>query len=233
MLATDIAETSVTIEGVSTVVDSGLARKPRFDPGSGLSRLVTEAIPVASADQRAGRAGRTGPGVCLRLWTRDQEIGRETHRRPEILDADLVPLALELALWGVRDPRALAWIDPPPARHWQRAVEILGTLGALDPAGALTPLGRRLGELPVHPRLAAMLVAGQATGTAGTAADLAALSPARPLAGPDRGAAGDRHRTQAGRPGGPPRGSQGPRRRPVAPHRHRPAGAPAPVDAGN
>ncbi len=175
VLATDIAETSVTIEGVSTVVDSGLARKPRFDPGSGLSRLVTEPIPLASADQRAGRSGRTGPGVCLRLWTRDQEVGREVHRRPEILDADLVPLALELALWGVRDPRALAWIDPPPARHWQRAIEILGTLGALDPAGALTPLGRRLGELPVHPRLAAMLVAGQATGTAGTAADLAAL----------------------------------------------------------
>jgi ATP-dependent helicase HrpB len=175
VLATDIAETSVTIEGVSLVIDSGLARKPRFHPGSGLSRLVTEPIPLASANQRAGRAGRTGPGACLRLWTRAQEVGREVHRRPEILDADLVPLTLELALWGVRDPFQVPWIDPPPAHHWRRAVETLRTLGALDDSGAVTGLGRRLGELPVHPRLAVMLIAGHAAGAAATAADLAAL----------------------------------------------------------
>jgi len=114
VLATDIAETSVTIEGVTTVIDGGLARKPRFHAGSGLTRLVTEPIPLASAQQRAGRAGRLGPGVCYRLWTRAQEVGRAPHRRAEMLDADLAPLALDLALWGLRDPAALRWLDPPP-----------------------------------------------------------------------------------------------------------------------
>ena len=175
VLATDLAETSVTIAGVTGVVDSGLARKPRFDPGSGLTRLVTEAIPLASADQRAGRAGRTGPGVCLRLWTRAQEVGRPAHRRPEILDADLAPLALDLALWGVRDPAALRWLDAPPPHHWAQAIAVLSALGALDGAGAVTPLGRRLGELPVHPRLGVMLLAGEARGAVALAADLAAL----------------------------------------------------------
>ena len=115
ILATDIAETSVTIEGIGVVVDCGLARKPRFQPGSGLTRLVTEPISRASAQQRAGRAGRLGPGTCYRLWTRDQETGRPEHRPAEILQADLAPLALDLALWGVRDPGVLAWLDPPPA----------------------------------------------------------------------------------------------------------------------
>ncbi|MBS1202661.1 MAG: ATP-dependent helicase HrpB, partial [Chromatiaceae bacterium] len=175
VLATDIAETSVTIEGVTTVIDSGLARKPRFDPGSGLSRLVTEPIPLASADQRAGRAGRLSPGVCLRLWTRAQEVGRPAHRRAEILDADLAALALDLALWGIRDPAALSWLDPPPVHHWRQAVSLLQDLGALDGSGAISALGRRLTELPLHPRLAVMRVAGQELGAGRLAADLAAL----------------------------------------------------------
>jgi ATP-dependent helicase HrpB len=175
VLATDIAETSVTIEGVTTVIDLGLARKPRFDPGSGLTRLVTEPIPLASAEQRAGRAGRLGPGLCLRLWTRGQEVGRAAHRRPEILEADLAPLVLELALWGVRDPGSLRWLDPPPEHHWGQAVALLQDLGALDPGKAITPLGRALAELPLHPRLATLVAAGLDQGADRLAADLAAL----------------------------------------------------------
>ena len=175
VLATDIAETSVTIEGVTTVIDLGLARKPRFDPGSGLTRLVTEPIPLASAEQRAGRAGRLGPGLCLRLWTRGQEVGRAAHRRPEILEADLAPLVLELALWGVRDPGNLRWLDPPPEHHWGQAVGLLQDLGALDPGRPITPLGRALAELPLHPRLATLVAAGLDLGAGRLAADLAAL----------------------------------------------------------
>lgn len=175
VLATDIAETSLTIEGVTTVIDLGLARKPRLDPSSGLSRLVTEPIPLASAEQRAGRAGRLAPGLCLRLWTRAQEVGRAAHRRPEIRDADLAPLALELALWGVRDPGTLRWLDPPPAHHWGQAIALLQDLGALDPGGALTPLGRLLAEQPLHPRLAVLVTAGLERGAGRLAADLAAL----------------------------------------------------------
>jgi ATP-dependent helicase HrpB len=189
VLATDIAETSVTIDGVEAVVDSGLTRKPRFQPGSGLTRLVTEAISRASADQRAGRAGRLGPGTCYRLWTRDQEAGRPEHRQAEILQADLASLALDLALWGLSDPAALAWLDPPPGPAWSQAVALLGALGALDTAGAVTALGRRMADHPLHPRLARMLVAamdgghagstgadpGATEGNGGDAADLAAL----------------------------------------------------------
>jgi ATP-dependent helicase HrpB len=175
VLATDIAETSVTIEGVTTVIDLGLARKPRFDPGSGLTRLVTEPIPLASAEQRAGRAGRLGPGLCLRLWTRAQEVGRPAHRRPEILEADLALLVLELALWGVRDPATLRWLDPPPEHHWGQALALLQDLGALDSNGTLTHLGRTLAEQPLHPRLAVLVAAGLEQGAGGLAADLAAL----------------------------------------------------------
>ncbi|MBK1733223.1 ATP-dependent helicase HrpB [Thiococcus pfennigii] len=174
VLATDIAETSVTIEGVTTVVDCGLTRKPRFDPGSGLARLVTEPIALASATQRAGRAGRLGPGTAYRLWTRAQEVGRPEHRPAEILQADLAPLALELALWGVRDPSDLQWLDPPPAPAWAQAVALLRDLGALDATGRLTRLGRRLAELPVHPRLARLLAAAPPAGRP-LACDLAAL----------------------------------------------------------
>jgi ATP-dependent helicase HrpB len=173
VLATDIAETSVTIEGITTVVDSGLARKPRFDPGTRLTRLATEPISRASADQRAGRAGRIGPGTCYRLWTRGQEVGRPAHRQAEILQADLAPLVLDLALWGIREPTELSWLDPPPARAWSQSVGLLKMLDALDAGGAITPLGRRMAELPVHPRLARMLAVRN--GVPGVAADIAAL----------------------------------------------------------
>ena len=174
IVATDLAETSVTIQGVRAVVDSGLTRKPRFDPGAGLSRLVLESIPRASAEQRAGRAGRVGPGVCYRLWTRAQEHGRPEHRTPEILQSDLAPLVLELALWGVKDPARLRWLDPPPAPAWEQAVELLRALDALDAGHALTRLGRAMAELPIHPRLAVMLL-GAAPAARQTAADLCAL----------------------------------------------------------
>jgi ATP-dependent helicase HrpB len=176
VLATDIAETSLTIEGVTTVVDSGVTRKPRFDPDSGLTRLVTEPISLASAAQRAGRAGRLGPGTCYRLWTLAQEVGRPEHRPAEILQADLAPLALELALWGVKDPAAMAWLDPPPTHVWSQAVGLLRILDALDEQGAITRLGRLMATLPIHPRLARMLAAANASASARlTAADLAAL----------------------------------------------------------
>lgn len=174
LVATDIAETSLTIPGIRTVIDSGLARKPRFDAASGLTHLVTEPIARASADQRAGRAGRLGPGRCLRLWTRAQEVGRPARRPPEILDADLAALVLELALWGTPDPAALRWLDPPPAPAWAHAVALLAQLGALDAKRTITPLGRRMAELPVHPRLAAMLLGASRAGR-DPAADLCAL----------------------------------------------------------
>ncbi len=174
IVATDIAETSVTIPGIGVVVDSGLTRKPRFDPGSGMTRLVTEAIAQASAEQRAGRAGRLGPGVCYRLWTRAQAHGRPEHRTPEILQSDLTPLALEIALWGVRDPAELSWLDTPPAPAWNQATALLRELGALDAGRAITPLGRAMAGLPVHPRLAAMLLSASPAERQ-TAADLCAL----------------------------------------------------------
>jgi ATP-dependent helicase HrpB len=174
VLATDIAETSVTIQGVGAVVDSGLTRKPRFEPGTGLTRLMTESVSLASAEQRAGRAGRLGPGICYRLWTKAQEHGRPAHRTPEILQADLAPLVLELALWGVGDPAALKWMHTPPAPAWAQARALLVRLGALDRSGVITARGRAMARLPVHPRLAAMLL-GAAPADRGLAADLAAL----------------------------------------------------------
>lgn len=174
ILATDLAETSLTIPGIGVVVDTGLTRKPRFAPGSGLTRLVTEAIPLASADQRSGRAGRLGPGICFRLWTRSQEGGRPGHRTPEILQSDLAPLVLELALWGVRDPSALQWLHAPPRPAWEQGVALLVRLGALDAGGHVTRLGRAMAGLPVHPRLAALLL-GSPPDLAGEAADLCAL----------------------------------------------------------
>ncbi len=174
VLATDIAETSLTIEGVSIVIDSGLTRKPRFAPGSGLTRLVTEPIPASSAEQRTGRAGRLGPGRCLRLWTQAEARGRPAHRPPEILNADLAPLVLELALWGLSDPAGLAWLDPPPPAAWSQGVDLLRALGAIDASGAITGAGRRMAALPAHPRLAHMLTAAPGAAAA-LAADLAAL----------------------------------------------------------
>ena len=174
ILATDLAETSLTIPGIGAVVDSGLTRKPRFSPASGLTRLVTQPIPLASADQRAGRAGRLGPGVCYRLWTPAREVGRPAHRTPEILQSDLAGLALELALWGVRDPGELRWLQAPPRPAWEQAITLLRRLEALDAAGHITPLGRAMTGLPLHPRLAALLL-GAPPHLAGTAVDLCAL----------------------------------------------------------
>lgn len=175
VLATDIAETSLTVEGVTVVVDSGLARRPRFDPRTGTSRLVTVKIARASAEQRRGRAGRQAPGMCFRLWARAEEHAMVPFARPQIVDADLAPLMLELARWGVDDPSRLAWLDPPPEAGVAAARALLLALGALDERGRLTAQGRAMAELPVHPRLARMLLEGRARGLGPTAVALAAL----------------------------------------------------------
>jgi len=174
VLATDLAETSLTIEGIGVVVDSGLTRKPRFEASPGMTRLVTQPIAQASAEQRAGRAGRLGPGHCLRLWTETEHRRRPVQRPAEILDADLAPLVLELALWGVSDPNAMRWLDHPPAPAWSRATELLRELGALDATGTITAAGRGMAALPTHPRLAAMLCRAPPDARA-LACDLAAL----------------------------------------------------------
>ncbi len=173
VLATSIAETSLTIEGVRVVVDSGLMRVPRFDPGTGMTRLETVRVTRDAADQRRGRAGRTAPGVCYRLWTKHQDRGLVPHRRPEILDADLAPLALELAVWGAA-PDELRWLDPPPDAAYRQALELLRELDAVDEGGA-TDHGRALSGLGVHPRLGHMLVRARELGRLETACDLAAL----------------------------------------------------------
>jgi len=175
VLATSIAETSLTIEGVRVVVDGGVMRVPRFSPRTGMTRLETVPVTRASAEQRCGRAGRLGPGVCYRLWTEAEQHGLVPHATPEILAADLAPLALELAAWGVADPGELRWLDPPPAAAFAQARELLLQLGALDAAGTVTPHGRRMAELGTHPRLAHMLLRGAALGLGALACDLAAL----------------------------------------------------------
>ena len=175
VLATNIAETSLTIEGIRVVVDSGFARAPRFDVRSGMSRLVTLPIARESADQRRGRAGRTGPGVCIRLWSEGTQAILAQRNIPEILQADLAALALELAAWGVDAPGRLRWLDPPPAAAFDQARQLLSEIGALDNAGAVTRHGRRMAELPMHPRLAHMVLAAMDAGAGGAACDLAAL----------------------------------------------------------
>jgi ATP-dependent helicase HrpB len=175
VLATPIAETSLTIEGVRVVVDSGYARVPQFDPVSGLSRLTTQRISRASADQRAGRAGRLAAGRCYRLWGETTQRGLIPHALPEMRLADLAPLALELAAWGVRDANSLAWLDPPPAAAFQQARDLLIELDALDGGGAITDIGRAMVRLPLHPRLAHMLFAAERLGLGALACDVAAL----------------------------------------------------------
>jgi ATP-dependent helicase HrpB len=175
VLATSIAETSLTIEGVRVVVDSGLIRVPRFSPRTGMTRLETVTVSRASADQRRGRAGRLGPGVCHRLWTEAEDAALQPHRPPEILEADLAPLALELAAWGVADPAELQWLDPPSPAAYAQARELLAELGALDAGGAITPHGRAMSALPLHPRLAHMLLRAKELRLGATACDLAAL----------------------------------------------------------
>jgi ATP-dependent helicase HrpB len=183
VLATSIAETSLTIEGVRVVIDSGLMRVPRYEPGVGLTRLETVRVSRASADQRRGRAGRTEPGVCYRLWDEAATAALEPFKRPEILDADLSGLVLDLAHWGVRDPGALQWLDPPPEPAWKEARALLLRLGALDEQGAITEAGARLRNLPLAPRLARMVIEAAAHHQAHEAASIAALLPERGLGG--------------------------------------------------
>lgn len=175
VLATAIAETSLTIEGIRIVVDSGLMRVPRFDPRSGMTRLVTVKVSQASAEQRRGRAGRLEPGVCYRLWPEATHKALAPFTAPEILDADLAPLALELAVWGVADPAALAWLDPPPAAAMAQARTLLDELGALDGKGAITAHGRRMAGFGVHPRLSHMMLKGKELGIGALACEVAAL----------------------------------------------------------
>lgn len=183
VLATAIAETSLTIEGVRVVVDSGLARVPRYEPRTGLTRLETVRASHFSVDQRAGRAGRTGSGIAIRLWREQQNAALAPAARPEILEADLSPLALDLAGWGVTDPAALRWLDPPPAPAWTEAVALLKELGALDRSGAITPAGKAMRQLPLAPRFAHMVVAAADHGQAREAALLALIASERGLGG--------------------------------------------------
>ena len=175
VLATSIAETSLTIEGVRVVIDAGLMRVPRFDPRTGLTRLDTIRVTQDAADQRRGRAGRLEPGTCYRLWINAEHQALLPRRPPEILEADLAPLALDLAEWGVRDATELSWLDPPPAGALAQARDLLRQLGAFDAQDALTAHGRRLAHVTVHPRLAHMMVAAVPLGLGSLACDLAAL----------------------------------------------------------
>ncbi|WP_223414454.1 MULTISPECIES: ATP-dependent helicase HrpB [unclassified Pseudomonas] len=188
VLATNIAETSLTIDGVRVVIDAGLARVPRFDPGSGMTRLDTQRISRASATQRAGRAGRLEPGVCYRLWSQDQHEQLAAYASAEILSADLAGLALQLGRWGVT-PTQLVWLDVPPAAAYAQAQDLLDRLGALD-GEALTRHGQAMAELPAHPRIAHLLLRGQALGLADMACDVAALLGERDIL---RGAGADLH----------------------------------------
>lgn len=174
VLATDIAETSLTIEGITVVVDCGLARRPRFDPRSGLTRLQTVRISRSNAEQRCGRAGRTGPGTCIRLWPEADHPRLPAHATPEILEADLAPLALSLACWGAA-AGDLKWLDAPPEAALAQGRELLQQLGALDAEGRITVHGRTLESLGTHPRLGHMLLAAKQRGRGATAALLAAL----------------------------------------------------------
>ncbi len=174
VLATSIAETSLTIEGVRIVIDCGLMRVPRFSPRSGMTRLETVRVSQASSDQRRGRAGRLEPGVCFRLWPEEAQRGLLPFTPPEILDADLAPLALELALWGA-DAATLPWLTPPPAASLATARALLADLGALDASGAITPHGRAMARLGQHPRLAHLVLKGRELGQGKVAALLAAI----------------------------------------------------------
>ena len=175
VLATSIAETSLTIEGIRVVVDSGWMRVPRFSPGTGMNRLETVRVSKASADQRRGRAGRLSPGVCYRLWSEAAHQGFMEHSVPEILSADLAPLALETAAWGVLKPDDLSWLDPPPGAAFRSARGLLHRLGALDDSGIITAHGREMARLGLHPRLAHMLLAGRERGRSRLACELAAI----------------------------------------------------------
>jgi len=189
VLATNIAETSVTIEGVRVVIDSGLERVPRFDPRSGMTRLDTQRISKASATQRAGRAGRLEPGVCYRLWSETQHDQLPGYSTPELQQADLAGLALQLSRWGVL-PTDLKWLDVPPAAAYSQACDLLIRLGALGEDRKLTKHGQDMAELPAHPRIAHLLLRGHALGLGNLACDIAALLGERDI---QRGAGADIH----------------------------------------
>ena len=185
VLATSIAETSLTIEGVRVVVDSGLSRVPRYEPDVGLTRLETVRVSRAAADQRRGRAGRVEPGVCYRLWDEPQTGSLEPYTRPEILSADLSSFVLDLAQWGTTNPAQLAFLDPPPPTALSEARGLLLELGAIDGRGHITDEGRRLRALPLPPRLARMVVDAAADGAGELAASIAAVLSERGLGGDD------------------------------------------------
>ncbi|MHC2289115.1 ATP-dependent helicase HrpB [Bradyrhizobium barranii] len=183
VLATSIAETSLTIEGVRIVVDSGLARVPRYEPDIGLTRLETVRAARAAVDQRRGRAGRTEPGVCYRLWDEPQTASLAPYTQPEILSADLSSLVLDLAQWGVADPSALSFLDPPPLPAWKEAKSLLSELNALDGDGRITAEGKSLRALALPPRLARMIVDSHRVGSGEAAAEIAAIVTERGLGG--------------------------------------------------
>ncbi|CAM3701086.1 ATP-dependent RNA helicase HrpB [Pseudomonas reidholzensis] len=191
VLATNIAETSLTIDGVRVVIDAGLARVPRFDPGSGMTRLDTQRISRASATQRAGRAGRLEPGVCYRLWSEAQHEQLAAHGTAEILQADLAGLALQLARWGVT-PEQLRWLDQPPSAAYAQSQDLLARLGAFKPASrdSLSAHGQAMAELPAHPRIAHLLLRGQDLGLSEMACNVAALLGERDI---QRGGGADLH----------------------------------------
>jgi ATP-dependent helicase HrpB len=179
VLATAIAETSLTIEGVTVVIDAGLSRQPVFDPNTGMTRLQTRRLSRAASTQRAGRAGRTSEGVCYRLWSQEQQEQLSAFTAAEILQADLAALALLLLAWGVDNPDELDWLDPPPQAAYEQALALLQNLGALTKnsvgSHCLTAHGKRMAEIPAHPRLAHLLIRGQEFGLGKLASDLAAL----------------------------------------------------------
>ncbi len=185
VLATSIAETSITIEGVRVVIDSGFARVPRFEPDVGVTRLETVRVSRAAADQRRGRAGRTGPGVCFRLWDEPQTQSLPAFAEPEVRSADLAGLLLDCAEWGTADPRLLSWIDPPSSAAIAAARQELTELEALDARGRITAMGKRLRSLPLPPRLARMVIVAAGLGHAKAAAEIAAIMVERGLGGND------------------------------------------------
>ncbi len=185
VLASAIAQTSLTIEGVRVVIDSGLARVPKFEPQTGLTRLETVRVSRATADQRRGRAGRTEPGVCYRLWDEAQTVALPAAEAPEILEADLAGLVLDLAAWGTFDPADLSFADPPPAATWAEAQTLLKDIHAVDAGGRLTKEGKSLARLPLHPRLAHMIFQGIGRGLGATAAQVALLLSEQGLGGRD------------------------------------------------
>ena len=185
VLATSIAETSLTLDGVRIVVDSGLARRPRYDRGAGITRLLTERASQAAVTQRAGRAARQGPGTVFRLWEEAATASLPRFDPPEILEADLSALVLDCALWGITDPRSLRWLDAPPAAGVEEAKQRLMALGALDVDGRPTPHGRAIAGLPLPPRLAHMLIAAAERGWGEAAVEVAVLLSERGLGGLD------------------------------------------------